>query len=61
MSCQNPSLQESYAHLRSLTRLSGQVSHFQPLDRDCVERLRHEVLTAPAPWTTEYGEFQSGG
>ncbi|MBA0049752.1 aspartyl beta-hydroxylase [Streptomyces sp. AJS327] len=31
------------------------------LDGQLVERMRHEALTTPAPWTAEYGEFQSGG
>ncbi|MEU0843601.1 aspartyl/asparaginyl beta-hydroxylase domain-containing protein [Streptomyces sp. NPDC005962] len=41
--------------------LSGQIVQLERLDGQLVERMRHEALTAPAPWKAEYGEFQSGG
>ncbi|WP_431980305.1 aspartyl/asparaginyl beta-hydroxylase domain-containing protein [Streptomyces qinglanensis] len=41
--------------------LSGQVAEMDRLDGQLIERMRHEALTAPAPWKAEYGEFQSGG
>ncbi|WP_241746146.1 aspartyl/asparaginyl beta-hydroxylase domain-containing protein [Streptomyces lydicus] len=41
--------------------LSGQVAQLDRVDRQLIERMRHEALTAPAPWKAEYGEFQSGG
>ncbi|MFI0214500.1 aspartyl/asparaginyl beta-hydroxylase domain-containing protein [Streptomyces lydicus] len=41
--------------------LSGQVAQLDRLDGQLIERMRHEALTAPAPWKAEYGEFQSGG
>lgn len=43
------------------TALSGQVAELDRLDGQVIERMRHEALTAPAPWKAEYGEFQSGG
>ncbi len=46
---------------RSLSALSGQIAQLDQLDAHRVERLRHEALTAPAPWTAEYGAYQSGG
>ncbi|MEU8785955.1 aspartyl/asparaginyl beta-hydroxylase domain-containing protein [Streptomyces sp. NPDC048637] len=41
--------------------LSGQIAQLDRLDGQLIERMRHEALTAPAPWKAEYGEFQSGG
>ncbi|MFF3728999.1 aspartyl/asparaginyl beta-hydroxylase domain-containing protein [Streptomyces sp. NPDC002476] len=41
--------------------LSGQIVQLDGLDGQLIERMRHEALTAPAPWKAEYGEFQSGG
>ncbi len=41
--------------------LSGQIVQLDGLDGQLIERIRHEVLTAPAPWKAEYGEFQSRG
>ncbi|MFD5696514.1 aspartyl/asparaginyl beta-hydroxylase domain-containing protein [Streptomyces lasiicapitis] len=46
---------------RSDSALRGQVAELDRLDPQLVERLRHEALTAPAPWSAEYGEYQSGG
>ncbi|MEU0660704.1 aspartyl/asparaginyl beta-hydroxylase domain-containing protein [Streptomyces lavendulocolor] len=43
------------------TALSGQIVQLDRLDGSLIERMRHEALTAPAPWKAEYGEFQSGG
>ncbi|MEU6242908.1 aspartyl/asparaginyl beta-hydroxylase domain-containing protein [Streptomyces sp. NPDC047024] len=43
------------------TTLSEQIVQLDRLDASLIERLRHEALTSPAPWTAEYGEFQSGG
>ncbi|MCI3928822.1 aspartyl/asparaginyl beta-hydroxylase domain-containing protein [Streptomyces sp. AN091965] len=47
--------------VRPLHSLSGQVAQLHRLDASLVERLRHEALTAPAPWKSAYGEYQSGG
>ncbi|MEW1550682.1 aspartyl/asparaginyl beta-hydroxylase domain-containing protein [Streptomyces tsukubensis] len=44
-----------------ITTLSGQIVQMGHLDGSLIERMRHEALTAPAPWKAEYGEFQSGG
>jgi hypothetical protein len=44
-----------------LTTLSGQIAQLGRLDPQVVERMRHEALTAPAPWKAEYGAYQSGG
>lgn len=44
-----------------LSSIRGQIAEFAVLDTARVERMRHEALTAPAPWKAEYGEFQSGG
>ncbi|MFG2097241.1 aspartyl/asparaginyl beta-hydroxylase domain-containing protein [Streptomyces sp. NPDC048612] len=41
--------------------LSGQIAQLERLDGSLIERMRHEALTAPAPWKAEYGQFQSGG
>jgi hypothetical protein len=50
---------------RENTRASGglieQVASQDNLDPDLLERMRHEVLTAPDGWKAEYGEYQSGG
>ncbi|WP_416973902.1 aspartyl/asparaginyl beta-hydroxylase domain-containing protein [Streptomyces sp. 4F14] len=46
---------------RPIAALSEQITQLQKLDNALVERMRHEALTAPAPWKAEYGEFQSGG
>lgn len=46
---------------QSAAALSGQVVQLDRLDSKLIERMRHEALTAPAPWKAEYGEFQSGG
>jgi hypothetical protein len=46
---------------RSGPTVAGQIAHLDRLDPNRVERLRHEALTAPAPWTAEYGAYQSGG
>lgn len=46
---------------RPLNALSGQIAQLDRLDGQLIERMRHEALTAPAPWKAEYGEFQSGG
>jgi hypothetical protein len=47
--------------LRSLSAVSGQIAELDQLDEARIERLRHEALTAPAPWKAEYGDYQSGG
>ncbi|MEU5863487.1 aspartyl/asparaginyl beta-hydroxylase domain-containing protein [Nonomuraea sp. NPDC047529] len=31
------------------------------IDGEVLERVRHEVLTVPSGWVTEYGQYQSGG
>lgn len=41
--------------------MSEQIVQLDRLDEQLIERMRHEALTAPAPWAAEYGEFQSGG
>lgn len=46
---------------RSPADVSGQVAQLGRLDPQVVERMRHEALTAPAPWKAEYGAYQSGG
>ncbi|MFC4517945.1 aspartyl/asparaginyl beta-hydroxylase domain-containing protein [Streptomyces ehimensis] len=46
---------------RSPHALVGQVAQLDRLDDSLVERLRHEALTAPAPWKAAYGDYQSGG
>ncbi|MGH3874188.1 MAG: aspartyl/asparaginyl beta-hydroxylase domain-containing protein [Pseudonocardiaceae bacterium] len=38
-----------------------QVARLDRLDPGLLERLRHEALTVPFEWVTEYGQFQSGG
>lgn len=45
----------------SLNGLSEQIAQLDFLDPVRVERLRHEALTAPAPWKAEYSAYQSGG
>ncbi|MFE2495659.1 aspartyl/asparaginyl beta-hydroxylase domain-containing protein [Streptomyces scopuliridis] len=47
--------------IRSRPPLSGQIAQLDRLEGRQVERLRHEALTALAPWTAEYGAYQSGG
>jgi hypothetical protein len=46
---------------RLLAALAGQIAHLEQIDKARVEQLRHEALTAPVPWTAEYGLYQSGG
>jgi hypothetical protein len=41
--------------------LSQQIAQLDHLGPHTIERLRHEALTAPAPWKAEYGAYQSGG
>lgn len=41
--------------------LSMQIAQLDRLEPQVVERLRHEALTAPAPWKAKYGAYQSGG
>ncbi|HLX50661.1 MAG TPA: aspartyl/asparaginyl beta-hydroxylase domain-containing protein [Streptosporangiaceae bacterium] len=41
--------------------LTGQIAHLEQIDKARAARLRHEALTAPVPWTAEYGLYQSGG
>lgn len=38
-----------------------QVARVDRLDAGLLERLRHEALTVPTGWVTEYGRYQSGG
>ncbi|WP_329089683.1 aspartyl/asparaginyl beta-hydroxylase domain-containing protein [Streptosporangium sp. NBC_01469] len=47
--------------VQPLHALSGQIAQLDRLNPQLIERLRHEALTAPAPWKAEYGEYQSGG
>ncbi|MEV0035070.1 aspartyl/asparaginyl beta-hydroxylase domain-containing protein [Streptomyces sp. NPDC050804] len=44
-----------------LFALAGQIAQLDRLDAVRVEQLRHEALTASAPWKAEYGAYQSGG
>jgi Aspartyl/Asparaginyl beta-hydroxylase len=37
-----------------------QVARLDRLDPGLLDRLRHEALTVPCEWVTEYGQFQSG-
>ncbi|MFF4711357.1 aspartyl/asparaginyl beta-hydroxylase domain-containing protein [Streptomyces eurythermus] len=46
---------------RASHALTAQIAQLDRLDASLVERLRHEALTAPAPWKAEYGDYQSGG
>ncbi|GAA3633766.1 hypothetical protein GCM10022223_60120 [Kineosporia mesophila] len=41
--------------------LLEQVGRLRSVDTDLLERLRHEVMTIPRGWQTEYGQYQSGG
>lgn len=41
--------------------LAGQIAHLEQIDEERAGQLRHEALTAPVPWTAEYGLYQSGG
>ncbi|WP_326697991.1 aspartyl/asparaginyl beta-hydroxylase domain-containing protein [Streptomyces sp. NBC_01754] len=47
--------------IRARPPLSGQIAQLDRLEGRQVERLQHEALTASAPWTAEYGAYQSGG
>ncbi|WP_024756043.1 aspartyl/asparaginyl beta-hydroxylase domain-containing protein [Streptomyces exfoliatus] len=47
--------------VRTSPALSGQIAQLDRLDDGLIERIRHEVLTAQAPWKAAYGEYQSGG
>ncbi|MFE0772272.1 aspartyl/asparaginyl beta-hydroxylase domain-containing protein [Streptomyces sp. NPDC058861] len=46
---------------RTDSALSGQIVQMDRLDGGLIERMRHEALTAPAPWKAVYGDYQSGG
>lgn len=45
----------------TLTALAGQIAQLEAVDSAQLERMRHEALTAQAPWKAEYGAYQSGG
>ncbi|MBO1417321.1 aspartyl/asparaginyl beta-hydroxylase domain-containing protein [Streptomyces sp. FH025] len=45
----------------TLTALAGQIAQLDTVDSAHLERMRHEALTAQAPWKAEYGAYQSGG
>ena len=45
----------------TLTALAGQIAQLASVDTAQWERMRHEALTAQAPWKAEYGAYQSGG
>lgn len=45
----------------TLTTLAGQIAQLDAVDSTRLERIRHEALTAKAPWKAEYGAYQSGG
>ncbi|MFE9255692.1 aspartyl/asparaginyl beta-hydroxylase domain-containing protein [Streptomyces sp. NPDC006879] len=45
----------------TLTTLAGQIAQLDSIDSTRLERMRHEALTAPAPWKAEYSAYQSGG
>ncbi|GAA1942974.1 aspartyl/asparaginyl beta-hydroxylase domain-containing protein [Kitasatospora viridis] len=45
----------------TLTALAGQIAQLDAVDSAQLERMRHEALTAPAPWRAEYSAYQSGG
>ncbi|MFB7950061.1 aspartyl/asparaginyl beta-hydroxylase domain-containing protein [Kitasatospora phosalacinea] len=45
----------------TLTALAGQIAQLASVDAAQWERMRHEALTAQAPWKAEYGAYQSGG
>lgn len=45
----------------TLTTLAGQIAQLDSIDSAQLERMRHEALTAPAPWKAEYSAYQSGG
>jgi hypothetical protein len=49
---------EDYRPVKAVT---GQIAELAVLGEARIERLRHEALTAPAPWKAEYGAYQSGG
>lgn len=41
--------------------LPAEVAALRHLESSTVERLRHEALTVPREWVTEYGDYQNGG
>ncbi|MCM2579737.1 aspartyl/asparaginyl beta-hydroxylase domain-containing protein [Streptomyces meridianus] len=45
----------------TLTALTGQIAQLDAVNSAQVERMRHEALTAQAPWKAEYSAYQSGG
>ncbi|WP_327254175.1 aspartyl/asparaginyl beta-hydroxylase domain-containing protein [Streptomyces sp. NBC_01244] len=45
----------------TLTTLTGQIAQLDSIDSAQLERMRHEALTALAPWKAEYSAYQSGG
>ncbi|MFD9353580.1 aspartyl/asparaginyl beta-hydroxylase domain-containing protein [Streptomyces sp. NPDC060031] len=45
----------------TVTALAGQIAQLDAVDLAQLERIRHEALTAHAPWKAEYGAYQSGG
>ncbi|MEV4615071.1 aspartyl/asparaginyl beta-hydroxylase domain-containing protein [Kitasatospora sp. NPDC049258] len=45
----------------TLTTLAGQIAQLDAVDPAQLERIRHEALTARAPWKAEYSAYQSGG
>ncbi|MER5972161.1 aspartyl/asparaginyl beta-hydroxylase domain-containing protein [Streptomyces sp. NPDC002055] len=45
----------------TLTALAGQIAQLDAVESVQLERIRHEALTAQAPWKAEYGAYQSGG
>jgi hypothetical protein len=46
---------------RSLPAVCGQIAELHAIEPSRIERMRHEALTAPAPWKAAYGDYQSGG
>ncbi|MFE3580012.1 aspartyl/asparaginyl beta-hydroxylase domain-containing protein [Streptomyces vinaceus] len=47
--------------METLTALAGQIAQLDAVDSAQLERMRHEALTAQAPWKAEYSAYQSGG
>ncbi|MFZ3499297.1 aspartyl/asparaginyl beta-hydroxylase domain-containing protein [Streptomyces sp. 5.8] len=47
--------------METLTALAGQIAQLDTVDTARLERMRHEALTAQAPWKAEYSAYQSGG
>ncbi|MEY9850235.1 hypothetical protein ABH940_007359 [Streptacidiphilus sp. BW17] len=45
----------------TLTALAGQIAQLDVVNSAQLERMRHEALTAQAPWKADYGAYQSGG